>query len=51
MEKKGGYTDRKEKGHVRIKTKLKDSAKDGEYCSKTTTSKTKSSRTDRIIEE
>ena len=51
MEKEGRYKDRKEKGHVRKKTKLKDNAKDGEYCSKSTTSKTKSSRTDTIIEE
>ena len=49
IEKEGGYKDRKEKGHVRKKTKL--NAKDGEYCTKTTTSKTKSSRTNTIIEE
>ena len=30
---------------------MKDDAKDREYCSKFTTSKTKSSRTDTIIEE
>ena len=45
MEKEGGDKDRKEKGHDRKKTKLKDAAKDREYCSKSTT-KTKSSRTD-----
>ena len=51
MVKEGGDKDREEKRHVRKKTKLKDNAKDGEYCTKTTTSKTKSSRTDTIIEE
>ena len=51
MEKERGDKDRKEKGHVRKKTKMKDDAKDREHCSKSTTTKTKSSRTDTIIEE
>ena len=47
MEKKGEDKDRKEKRHVRKKTKLKDDLKD----SKSTTSKTKNSRDDTIVEE
>ena len=47
MEKEGEDKDRKEKRHVRKKTKLKDDLKD----SKSTTSKTKNSRDDTIVEE
>ena len=47
MEKEGENEDRKEKRHVRIITKLKDELKGN----KSTTSKTKSSRDDTIVEE